>query len=291
MTILELVSSYSVRVAPGLLVAAVFLSLLPRRLIEMRMFAYILAFILVRDTITPLGLWWFGAGWVPWLRMNSEPALVLMVGSICFGVAIAMNAVEPDLRRLIVWFRGDKWLALAGGLGGALAVFLPFIAIYAPIPMADRGGPVDLAHWLPLAVMCLLINFYEETLFRGYLQGYLEARVSLVHAALLSGVAFALGAHIPGDDGHRHSLADWIHTLRRVDCGLRPDAVRYGCVRADPRSWAFSTGGGRLLNCRNWFTLFCHFHGKTWRILDICALYRPCAGRLYTSGAMGILTQ
>ena len=125
--------------------------------------------------------------------MNSEPALVLLVGSICFGVAIAMNAVEPDLRRLVVWFRGDKWLALAGGLGGAVAVFLPFIFIYAAIPIADRGGPVDPARWLPLAVMCLMINFYEEILFRGYLQGYLEARVSLVRAALLSGVAFALG--------------------------------------------------------------------------------------------------
>lgn len=191
--ILELLISYSVRVAPGLLVAAVFLILLPRRLLELRMFAYILAFILIRDAITPFGVWWFGTGWVPWLRMNSEPILVLLIGSICFGVAIAMNAFEPDLRRLVVWFRGDRWLALAGGLGGALAVFLPFIAIYALIPIADRGGPVDPAHWLPLAVMCLLINFYEEILFRGYLQGYLEARVSLVRAALLSGVAFALG--------------------------------------------------------------------------------------------------
>ena len=49
--ILELVISYSVRVAPGLLVAAVFLILLPRRLLELRMFAYILAFILIRDEI------------------------------------------------------------------------------------------------------------------------------------------------------------------------------------------------------------------------------------------------
>jgi len=191
--ILEFVSSYSVRVAPGLLVAVVFLVLLPRRLIEIRIFGYIFAFILIRDAITPLGLWWFGAGWNPWLRMNSEPAIVLTVGSACFGVALAMNAVEPDLRKLIVWFRGNRLLALAGGLGGAALVFLPFIAIYAPIPIAERGGPVDSAHWFALAIMCLLINFYEETLFRGYLQGYLETHVSAVRAALLSGFAFSLG--------------------------------------------------------------------------------------------------
>lgn len=193
MSVVELLINYSTRVAPGILVAVAFLSMLPRRLMVVRMFGYILAFILIRDTITPLNVWWFGSGWTPWLRMESDPPLVLTVGAVCVAITVTMNAIEPELARLIVWFRGNKWVAVAGGLLGAVVVFAPFIAIYSRIPIAERGGSVETAHWVPLALMCLMINFYEETLFRGYLQGYLEAHVTHVRAALLSGFAFALG--------------------------------------------------------------------------------------------------
>lgn len=191
--IIDFTLRYLTRLVPGLLVATLFILLLPRRLIQMRIFAYILAFILIRDTITPLGLWWFGAGWEPWLRMKSEPALVMVLGTVAFGVALLMNVLEPDLRRLVVWWRGGKLAALLGGLCGALLVFVPFIGITWSTPIAERGGAVDPSSWLPLALMCLLINFYEETLFRGYLQGYLETQVSWPRAALLSGTAFAFG--------------------------------------------------------------------------------------------------
>lgn len=191
--IVETLVNYTVRVGPGIAIALLFLALLPRTQPEFRIFPYIVAFILIRDGITPLGLWWFGEGTVFWMRMNTDPGLVLFVGSVCFGVALLMNAVEPELRRLVVWFRGARSTAIAGGLAGAAIIWLPFMALYSSIPIAARGGPVDSAAWLPFVSMCLLINFYEELLFRGYLQGYLERHVSPLRAAMTSGIAFCFG--------------------------------------------------------------------------------------------------
>jgi hypothetical protein len=70
-----------------------------------------------------------------------------------------------------------------------------FVLLYSQTPAAARGGAVPADLWAPLLWTTLLGNLFEETLFRGFLQGYLHRRLQLspLRAALLSALAFAAG--------------------------------------------------------------------------------------------------
>src|SRR2546423_1806081 len=71
---LELFAAYLIRVAPGLLLGGLML-LLARRDARLRVVVYLALFVLLRDAMTPLGLWSFGAQGLFWMRLHSDPAL------------------------------------------------------------------------------------------------------------------------------------------------------------------------------------------------------------------------
>lgn len=65
--------------------------------------------------------------------------------------------------------------------------------IYHFVPIGNRGGevtnsPVFLGL---LLVFCLSVNFLEESIYRGYVQGYAERYFTPTKSAILSGILFS----------------------------------------------------------------------------------------------------
>lgn len=185
---MELLLAYTLRLLPGLLLGALFLFLLPRNLLEVRIASYILLFVLVRDVMTPVGLWTLHPAS---LTLSTSPLQLTVLGVLCGTIVAALVRFDTDARALFSWFRGRVGVAIVTGVAGAL--FL--------------GLVVALAHWwiehpifslrvtgftLVLMLLFALVgNLLEEVLFRGYVQGYMERHVSPLRAAILSGVCFA----------------------------------------------------------------------------------------------------
>lgn len=182
---MELLATYNLRMAPGLLAFAFCLVLLPRAAIGTRIALYIAIFILVRDAMTPVGLWSFDN-----LRISffNNPALLATLGiSSALGVVFIV-AVERDMRSLLVWRKGSLIEGAAVGLGAGVVIGLGGLSV--------TGFSPTLWDFAPGFVLALVIlvyggNLLEEVLFRGYLQGRLETYVTPVRAALLSGLVFA----------------------------------------------------------------------------------------------------
>jgi hypothetical protein len=85
--------------------------------------------------------------------------------------------------------------SLVAGLIGAVLTAAPLLLFYTTVPIELRGGAVAPVLLPGIAAVALIGNFYEELLFRGFLQDYLqiEIGISRLSAAITSGVAFAAG--------------------------------------------------------------------------------------------------
>ncbi|AKQ64583.1 hypothetical protein A176_001495 [Myxococcus hansupus] len=191
MNTVSLLLAYTSRLLPGGVLGAVLLWLLPRSRIELRLAVWVMLFILMRDLMTPLGLWQFGVEGGFWLRMSSDAGFLLLMGLSSAAMVWVMNASDPALAREVVWLRGGWGEALAWGGLGAGVVVLPVWFFSGGGSSAGEPGAVAPALLPVLAVFCLLGNFYEEVLFRGYFQGLLEPSLGLWRSAVLSGVLFA----------------------------------------------------------------------------------------------------
>lgn len=157
----------------------------------LRIVVLILGFILIRDAMTPTGLWEFGVvdGIVPWLRMTDNP-LVLIAFGLGSLLLVAATLRDEKLRKLVKWGTPNFSTIGLGVLGGLLAA-APILAISFGEPMESRGGMVAAVVLPALAFMALAGNLGEEVFFRGYLQGRLEQAMPAVRAALFSAFLFA----------------------------------------------------------------------------------------------------
>ena len=181
---------YLARVAPGLVLGAVLLFLV-RREPRARIVLYLAMFILLRDSMTPLGLWSFGAQGFFWIRLHDDPLFLVVFGIACLGLTVAMYFLDHENQPLVQWMRGKWDRGLLFGVIGALAVVAPLVVIYRYTPIQTRGGGVS-PHLLPaIFVFALLGNLLEEILFRGYLYGQLVQTRAPLSAAVASGIVFA----------------------------------------------------------------------------------------------------
>ena len=217
---------YLMRLAPGFALFAACLVLLPRRATGARIALYIGLLVLVRDAMTPAGLWHIGEG--VRLGFHRDPAVLATLGVTSLAGVVFLVAVERDLRPLLVWRRASLPAGVAAGLATGAALALPLQALWG-FPFAQLGA--GLGFLAGLALLAYLGNLLEEVLFRGYLQSRLAERVTPLRAALLSGLVFA-ACHsflaITVTDAGWPILA---FTLAEgVACGLL--AMRYGLVSA-----------------------------------------------------------
>lgn len=145
--------------------------------------------------MTPLELWRLGNEGGLWLRFAPNSVLLFLFGAGSLGIVWGMNFYDAEAKSLLVWFRGPPLIGIAAGVASAGLVVLPIAAIYQFFPLDMRGGPVSQSLLPAILVTAMLGNLYEETLFRGYLQGYLERifKSSWWKPAVLSGLAFGFG--------------------------------------------------------------------------------------------------
>lgn len=217
---------YAARLAPGVALFVACLVLLPMRATGGRLALYIGLFVLIRDAMTPSGLWHIGED----LRLgfHPDPAVLAALGLASLAGVAFLLRVERGLRPLVVWRRASLPAGIAAGLATGAALALPLQAAWG-FPFAQfAAGPGFL---VGLALLAYLGNLLEEVLFRGYLQSWLAGRVTPLRAALLGGLAFA-ACHsflaITVTDAGWPILA---FTLAEgVACGLL--AMRYGVAAA-----------------------------------------------------------
>jgi hypothetical protein len=187
---LDTIATYLVRLAPGLILGAIML-FLARREARVRIVVYLALFILLRDAMTPLGLWSFGPQGFFWIRLHDDPGFLVLFGVACLGLSFGVYYLDRDNRSLVQWTRGRKPLGLLWGIAGTVVVVAPLAVAYQYTPVQSRGGQVPLHNIPAILVFALLGNLLEEVLFRGYVYGLLARKMAPIQAGIASGVVFA----------------------------------------------------------------------------------------------------
>lgn len=191
---MEQLLEFGLRITPGIVLIALTYILLPRKSIISKLFMLVFGFVLMRDTMTPLGFWQFGISEnTMWLRFIDDGLILFALALTSLVVTLGIMFMNKPLNNHILWFGNYKVISLMVGLVGAVIVIAPFFIMYINAPIEGRGGNVSPDQMLPLFVFALLGNFMEEVLFRGYIQGYFETLVSPWRAVFLSGLLFSMG--------------------------------------------------------------------------------------------------
>ena len=102
-----------------------------------RVFLLILGLILLRDTMTPVGLWEFGVtGNTMWLRFINSGFILLVLAVTSL---IAVWGIVKWLELKLIWFKTiDKMQAILA----VVIVVVPFMIPYFSLPIEERGGTV-----------------------------------------------------------------------------------------------------------------------------------------------------
>lgn len=191
MNTLQMLISYFLRIVPGIgLIILVFVLIKPN--IYLRTVVYIFTFILMRDAMTPLGLWTLGKeNGIVWLRMSSDPLFLIILAATSLIVVFALHKFDIENRKYLIWFRDTRFTGLIYGILGCIVVVAPFFILYSGIDINNRGGIVNLSILLPLLLFSMFGNLLEECLFRGYTLGILKNSQNYILAGINTGVIFA----------------------------------------------------------------------------------------------------
>nr|WP_218169022.1 CPBP family intramembrane glutamic endopeptidase [Pseudomonas sp. E6002] len=173
---------YGIYLLPGLILFGLWFGLTPKTLPGLRIVILLLAFVLMRDAMTPLGMWSLSRE--VQIEFTANPWVLAALGGLSLGLIALLARLAPELWQLTVLFKGNRWAGLAVGLGAGCLIGLP-LRLYQGIE------PVYWAWLMGMLALAYCANALEEVLFRGFLQGYLEQHVTPLRAALLSGLAFA----------------------------------------------------------------------------------------------------
>lgn len=96
--------NYATYLAPGLLLFGLWFALTPRSLTALRILILLAAFVLMRDVMTPLGLWSLGSE--VQLAFTANAFVLAALGGLSLLLIAVLMRVAPDLSALICWSRG-----------------------------------------------------------------------------------------------------------------------------------------------------------------------------------------
>ncbi len=182
------ISAYLLAIAPAFLIFAVLLLAVPARLVWLRIILHILFFVLARDAMTPQAFWQVTAGS---LRFTAPALTLLMLAALSLGLVAVTSWLERGWTDGIRWCGDSVLLSLLLGLGGAALIAALAAGLKQVFGLPSL--PPLAVNLLPVILLFSLAgNCYEELLFRGLLQQYLQQYVSAVRAALISGLLFSL---------------------------------------------------------------------------------------------------
>ncbi|AVE04095.1 MULTISPECIES: CPBP family intramembrane glutamic endopeptidase [Pseudomonas] len=182
----EVLIDYGLHLAPGLLLFGLWFALTPSTLSAMRILILLAAFVLMRDVMTPLGMWSLGRE--AQIAFTHNTFVLAMLGGLSALLILLLARIAPQLWQMVRWSIGNPAVGLAVGLLVGCLIGVPLRVHQGIDASAIHGYWV----WLPgMLVLAYGANALEEVLFRGFLQGYLEQQLTPLRAALISGVAFA----------------------------------------------------------------------------------------------------
>ena len=188
--IISTLTVYFSRVAPGVALGAA-LVLFTRKEPRLRIPIYLALFVLLRDAMTPLGLWAFGTQAGFWIRMRGDAVFLAVTAIFSLAISVGMYWADRENRPLFQWIRGPALRGVSVGVAGAALVVAPLALIYRQVPITERGGPVPTVLLPALFAATILGNLFEEALFRGYVFGFLALRMPSLKAGVVSGFVFA----------------------------------------------------------------------------------------------------
>lgn len=183
---MAVLTHYGTHLAPGLALFGLWFALTPKALTALRILILLGAFVLMRDAMTPLGMWALSNAVS--ISFSANTFVLAALGGLSLLMIALLARVAPQLWRLVVWTKAHLATGLVVGLAVGCLIGVP-LRLYQGIEAQAIPGYWA---WLPgMVVLAYGGNALEEVLFRGFLQGYLEQQVTPLRAALLSGVAFA----------------------------------------------------------------------------------------------------
>ncbi|ANF86547.1 abortive phage infection protein [Pseudomonas antarctica] len=178
--------NYARYLAPGVLLFGLWFALTPKALSAVRILILLMAFVLLRDAMTPLGIWSL-SGDVQ-IAFSGNAFVLAALGGFSLLLIALLARIAPELWQWVRWSIGNPTVGLAVALAVGCLIGVP-LRVYQGIEASAIHGYWV---WLPgMVVLAYGANALEEVLFRGFLQGYLEQQVTPLRAALISGVAFA----------------------------------------------------------------------------------------------------
>lgn len=197
MDALLIMYDYFIRILPALIVGIIFILYLGKNHLPIRIFSYIFLFIIMRDVMTPLNIWQFGTEGIFWLRTINNPLFLILVSILSILLIMLVNKLDKESNQVYVFRKGSFIKAIGTGLLGAAVIIIPMFLIYQFVPISQRGGSVNNGgiYLLSMLVFCVSVNFLEESIYRGYFQGYIENFFSPTKSAVLSGLLFSF-SHI-----------------------------------------------------------------------------------------------
>lgn len=185
-----IINEYIIRILPSFILAIIILvTIKPTPLV--RVGVYIMVFIVMRDTLTPLKLWYLGTEGFIWIRLYNDPIYLIIVGLLSAVLLATVYFFDKDNRKFFIWFRGRRVHGILAGILTAILVVIPFLIMYRHIPIEQRGGEVSSSLIVPILVFALLGNLLEEGLFRGLVLGHLEINSYGIKSGILSGLIFS----------------------------------------------------------------------------------------------------
>lgn len=120
---LSLLIDYGVYLLPGLSLCALWFWLTPKTQPGLRIAILLLSFVLMRDVMTPLGLWSL-SGDVQ-IGFISNPFMVAVLGALSLAIIAALARIAPDLWELVVWRKRNLVVGLILGITVGCAIGIP----------------------------------------------------------------------------------------------------------------------------------------------------------------------
>ena len=186
--------NYARYLAPGVLLFGLWFALTPRALSALRILILLMAFVLLRDALTPLGIWSLSGEMQ--IAFSGNAFVLAALGGLSLLSIVVLARIAPELWQWVRGTIGNPAVGLAVALAVGCLIGVP-LRLYQGIEASAIPGYWV---WLPgMVVLAYGANALEEVLFRGFLQGYLEQQVTPLRAALeraasVAGVAEATNA-------------------------------------------------------------------------------------------------